>query len=161
MISQKLCDALNEQINKEFASAYLYLGMSAHFENEDLPGFAHWMIEQAKEEQEHAMKIYNFVLEVDAKPKLHTLPEVKTEYGTVKEVVEEILEHEKLVTKSINDLFALATEEKDYKTMSFLQWFIDEQVEEESSVREILGKLKYCSDGAGLLNIDRELGSRA
>ncbi len=160
MISQKLCDAINAQINKEFASAYLYLGMAAHFDSLDLPGFSHWMIEQAKEEQEHAMKFYHFLLEVEGTAKLPAIAEVKTEYGTPKEVVAEILEHEKFVTQSINDLLALATEEKDYKTMSLLQWYVDEQVEEEASAREILGKLRYCEEGAGLLAIDRELGTR-
>lgn len=160
MISQKLTDALNEQIQKEMASAYLYLGMATHFESVGLRGFAHWMHLQAHEEMEHAMKIYHFMFQVAAKPVLKTIPEVKVAYDSAKSVVELVLQHEQMITASVNELYTLASTEKDYKTMSFLQWFIDEQVEEEDNVNGILDMFKYGDNNTGLMMIDHLLGKR-
>ncbi|MEL3908708.1 MAG: ferritin [Treponemataceae bacterium] len=160
MISEKLTNALNEQIQKEMASAYLYLGMAVHFEAEGLQGFATWMQKQAAEEWQHAMKLYNYLFEVDAKPVLKTIPEVKVSYGSPKSVIEEVLKHEKYITDSINSLYKLALAEDDFKTVSFLTWFINEQVEEEASVNAVLDMFKHSEGGAGLMFIDRALGSR-
>lgn len=160
MISDKLKDALNKQIKEEIASAYLYLGMATHFEAEALMGFSHWMHLQAKEEWEHAMKLYHFLFELGATPVLPAIPEAKITYGDPKSVVEAVLEHERFISKSIHKLYELASEEKDYRVMSFLKWFIDEQVEEEDSVNAILDTFKYCDSNAGLMILDRKLSGR-
>lgn len=160
MISEKLMNALNEQIQKEMASAYLYLGMAVHFEAEGLQGFAAWMQKQATEEWEHAMKLYHYLFEVGAKPVLKTIPEVKISYGAPKSVIEEVLKHEQYITASINSLYKLAQSEEDFKTVSFLTWFVNEQVEEEASVNAILDKFKYAEGGAGLMFLDKALGAR-
>lgn len=161
MISKRLEDALNEQINKELYSAYLYLGIAAHFESEGLKGFAEWMKVQAGEEQEHAMKIYNYLFSADGKPVLKTIKEVPVHYAKPPvEVIQDVLKHEQFVTDSINSLYELALAEKDYKTQNFLQWFIAEQVEEEENDRDILDKFKYIDNNSGLLFLDKELGKR-
>ena len=161
MISKKLEDALNDQINKEFYSAYLYLGMAVHFEAEGLKGFAKWMRVQALEEQGHAMKLYNYLFSVDAKPVLKAIKEAPVHYAKPPvEVIQEVLKHEQYVTASINSLYDLALAEKDYKTQHFLQWFIDEQVEEEANDRDILDTFKYVNGNTGLLILDKELGKR-
>ena len=161
MISKKLEDALNDQINKEFYSAYLYLGMAAHFESEGLKGFAKWMRVQALEEQGHAMKLYDYLFSVDAKPVLKAIKEAPVHYEKPPvEVIQEVLKHEQYVTASINSLYELALAEKDYKTQHFLQWFIDEQVEEEENDRNILDTFKYVNGNAGLLILDKALGER-
>ena len=119
MISKKLETALNEQINRELYSAYLYLGIAAHFESEGLKGFAGWMKKQAGEEQEHAMKIYNYLFAVDGKPILTAIQAVETQYAkTPEEIMQHILKHEESVTASINSLYELAFAEHDYKTQS-------------------------------------------
>lgn len=162
MISKKLETALNEQINRELYSAYLYLGIAAHFESEGLKGFAGWMKKQAGEEQEHAMKIYNYLFAVDGKPILTAIQAVETQYAkTPEQIMQHILKHEESVTASINSLYELAFAEHDYKTQNFLQWFIAEQVEEEDTVRDILAKFKYAEGHTGLLFLDKELGKRA
>lgn len=161
MISKKLEDALNEQINKEFYSAYLYLGMAAHFESEGLKGFAKWMRVQALEEQGHAMKLYDYLFSVDAKPVLKAIKEAPVHYGKPPvEVIQEVLKHEQYVTASINSLYELALAEKDYKTQVFLQWYINEQVEEEENDRNILDVFKHINGNAGLLILDKALGER-
>ena len=158
MISKKLEDALNEQINKEFYSAYLYLGMAAHFESE---GLAKWMRVQALEEQGHAMRIYDYLFSVDAKPVLKPIEEAPVHYAKHPvEVIQDVLKHEQFVTASINSLYELALAEKDYKTQVFLQWFINEQVEEEENDRNILDVFKHINGNAGLLILDKELGKR-
>ena len=161
MISKKLEDALNDQINKEFYSAYLYLGMATHFESEGLKGFAKWMRVQALEEQGHAMKLYDYLFSVDGKPSLKAIKEVPVHYAkSPVEIIQEVLKHEQYVTASVNSLYELALAEKDYKTQNFLQWFINEQVEEEANDRDILDTFKYINGDAGLLILDRELGKR-
>ena len=161
MFNKKLEEALNDQINKELYSAYLYLGMSVHFESEGLKGFAGWMRVQAKEEQEHAMKIYDYLFSVDGTPILKAIKEVPTHYEKKPvEIIQDVLKHEQFVTASINSLYELALAEKDYKTQLFLQWFIKEQVEEEENDRDILDKFKYIENNAGLLLLDSELGKR-
>ena len=161
MISKKLEDALNDQINKEFYSAYLYLGMAVHFESEGLKGFAKWMRVQALEEQGHAMKLYDYLFSVDAKPVLKAIKEAPVHYEKPPvEVIQEVLKHEQYVTASINSLYELALAEKDYKTQVFLQWYINEQVGEEENDRNILDVFKHINGNAGLLILDKALGER-
>ncbi|MCL2325987.1 MAG: ferritin [Proteobacteria bacterium] len=159
----KVIDALNEQINKEFYSAYMYLSMSAHFSDLGLPGFANWMHIQAKEEMTHAMKIYHYILSRQARVILTPIDTAKTliMWESPLEVFEASLEHERFVTASINDIVTLAIAEKDHATQIFLNWFVTEQVEEEESFSETINALRLINDnGYGLLMLDRELGAR-
>lgn len=161
MISKKMVEAINEQINKELYSAYLYLSMSAWFEEQSLGGMANWMHEQAKEEYDHAMRFFKFLVERGAQVILTAIAQPEIEFKSPLNAFQMALEHERFVTASINDLMAIAIEEKDYATKSFLYWFIDEQVEEEDSVSAIVDDLKLVGDkGRGLLMINRELGQR-
>lgn len=161
MIEPKLESALNEQLNKESYSAYLYLAMSAYFSSIDLDGFAHWMRIQAQEELVHAMKIYDFLLERDAKPVLMAIAEPKAQWESPRAVFEASYQHEQEITASINQLVNLALSEKDHATGAFLQWFVNEQVEEEANALRIINSLKLVGDSkSGLFMIDRELASR-
>ncbi|HHV37390.1 MAG TPA: ferritin [Candidatus Cloacimonetes bacterium] len=161
MISKKMIEAINEQINKELYSAYIYLSMSAWFEEQSLSGMANWMHEQAKEEYDHAMRFFKFLTERGAQVILKAIEQPETEFKTPLNAFEMALEHEKFITGSINDLMSLAIKENDYATKSFLYWFIDEQVEEEDSVSAIVDDLKLVGDkGHGILMINRELGER-
>lgn len=161
MLKENVEEALNEQINAELYAAYLYQSMAAHFEDQSLGGFAHWMDLQAEEELEHARKIYDFVNERGGRVVLMGIDKPKTKWESGLEAFEDSLDHEKKVTKMINDLVALADEENDYATHSFLQWFVDEQVEEEDSVGEIVDRLKLVSDSnQGIFMMDDRLGAR-
>ncbi len=161
MINKKLENALNEQINRELYSAYLYLGMAVHFESEGLKGFADWMKAQACEEKAHAMKIYDYLFATGGKPSLAAIQAVETQYAkSPMEVMQDVLRHEEAVTASINKLYELALAENDYKTQNFLRWFIDEQVEEEATIQTILDKCRYAEGKTGLLFLDKELGTR-
>ena len=161
MISKKTEDALNEQINAEFYSAYLYLSMEAYFESMNLPGFANWMRAQIQEESMHAMKIYDFVNERGGKVLLKSIEQPPTEWKSPLAAFEAAYKHEQKVTGLINDLVNLAIEEKDHASNTFLQWFVNEQVEEESSVNEVVQKLKMLENApGGQFLIDRELGQR-
>ena len=161
MLSQKITDSLNEQINKEIYSAFLYLAMSAYCDFKGLKGFANWFTIQYKEEMDHAFRIYHYVQEQGAKITLKAIDQPPTEFGSPIQIFEKTLEHEKFVTKLINGLVDLAITEKDHATQIFLQWFITEQVEEESNANEILDKLKLAGeDGNGLFMIDKELAAR-
>lgn len=152
---------MNEQIVKEFYSSYLYLGMSAYLESKDLPGCAHWMRIQAMEEISHAMKFFHFICDRGQKVVLETIDKPAQDYSSVQDVFEKTLAHEKLVTASINDLYTLAQELHDHASLIFLEWFISEQVEEEKSAADILGKLKHVAgQPAGILMLDKELGAR-
>ncbi len=160
-MKKKVVDAVNKQIQAEFESAYLYLSMSAHFETENMAGFAHWMKIQWEEEIQHALKFYNLLIGRDEKVKLLPLHEPKSDFGSALEVFQDSLDHEKSITKKINDLYGLAVDEKDYPLQNLLQWFIDEQVEEENNVRDIIQQLKLIGDnGTGVFMLDRELASR-
>lgn len=162
MLSKKMELALNEQINAELWSAYLYLSMSAYFAADGKPGFANWMHIQFQEEQDHAMKILNFIIARGGKVALKPIAEVKTEWSTPLEVFEQTLAHEKVVTGFINDLYALAIDEKDYATQAMLTWFINEQVEEEEMAQGIIDALLMIKDnGFGVYTLDKELSSRA
>jgi ferritin len=161
MISKDMERRLNEQMNLEFSSFYSYLAMEARCKSLSLTGCAYWFSLQAEEERVHAMKIYNYLLDVDATVTLLPLAQPQTEVSTMVELFELALQHEQKVTRAIKDLMKFTVQDEDYATHSFLQWFITEQVEEESSVRDIVERLKLVGNsGEGLLIIDHELGSR-
>ncbi len=161
MFSTKVEEALNAQINAEMWSAYLYLSMAAYCHEQGLAGMANWFEVQFKEEQDHAMIIYKHLVARGGRVKLAPIAEVETEWASPLAVFENTLTHEKKVTSLINELYALATEEKDYATQSMLKWFIDEQVEEEENVKTLIDNLRMIKDnGFGLYMIDKELGAR-
>jgi len=161
MIPKKLEKALNEQIKAEFYSAYLYLSMSAYLTDVSLLGFANWMRVQFEEEQFHAMKIYDFVLDRGGKVKLKSIEAPKHSWKNIIDVFEDVLAHEQHVTSLINNLMELALAEKDHATVNFLQWFVDEQVEEEATVSDLLAQLKLVEGkGTGLFMLDREAAKR-
>jgi ferritin len=161
MISKTLQDAINEQINKELYSSYLYLSMAAHFEAANLPGFAHWMRVQYQEEVAHAMKFFDFLNDRGGKVVLKAIDQPQTEWKTSLEIFEMVYEHEQLVTGLINKLYELALKEKDYPTQVLLHWYIDEQVEEEAHATEILATLKMAGEkGQALVMMDRALAKR-
>ena len=154
-------DALNKQMNAELFSSYLYLAMAAYFEDKNLNGMANWMSAQSKEEYDHGMKFYGYLNDVGARVKLHEIKEPKMEWDNAKAVFEEALEHEKYITNNINDLANLAHEEKDHATNIFLHWFVNEQIEEVSSVETIVDKFEMIGDNKnGLFMLDRDLGRR-
>ncbi len=160
-MDKKMLSALNKQINAEFYSAYLYLSMSAYFESINLPGAAQWMRAQAGEEQTHAMKFYKFICERRERVSLIAIEAPQQEWNSALAVFEEAFAHEQKVTKMIYNLMVIALEVKDYATQSLLKWFIDEQVEEESSADEIVQKLKMIgNNNAVVLALDQELGKR-
>ena len=161
MVSPKMQDALNEQINKEMFSAYLYLSMSAYFDSKNLAGMSQWMKMQSEEENLHAMKFYDFLLRIGGKVKLAAIDAPQIEWESAQKVFEDSLEHERFISKSIHTLMDLAIEEKDHPTKSFLQWFVDEQVEEEDNVQQIVENFNLLGDSkGGLFMLDRELGAR-
>lgn len=161
MLTSKLLEALNNQINRELFSEYLYLGMAGYCYSIDLNGFANFFMVQAQEEHQHALKIYNYIYDRNGKVILKSLDAPKMEYNSIKEVFEETLKHEQAVTTAIHSLMELAIKENDHATVSFLKWFVDEQVEEELVVTKILNKFKLIgNEGAGLLFLDSELGKR-
>ena len=146
MLSKKIEEALNAQVNAEFWSAYLYLSMSTNFAVKGNPGFANWFETQFKEEQDHALIFTKYILSRGGKVTLAPIAEVKTEWNTPLSAFEDTLAHEQKVTSMINDLYALATAEKDYATQSMLKWFIDEQVEEENNFNALLKKVRRAGD---------------
>jgi len=161
MLSQKLQDAFNVQINKELYSEYLYLSMAAYCYEMDLDGFANFFMVQTQEEHFHAMKMFNFVTDCDGRVILKKIDSPPVEFKSVTELFEKTLDHERFVTKSINELMDIAVKENDHASASFLKWFVDEQVEEESTDKKILSKLKLVEgNGYGLLMIDQELAVR-
>jgi ferritin len=161
MISKTLQDALNEQINFELASAYLYLSMSAHFEAQNLAGFANWMRMQYQEETGHAMKLYKYVFDRSGVVTLKAIAQPATKFKTPLDIFKQVLGHEQKVTALINKLFELALKEKDYAAQSFLQWFVNEQVEEEKNATDIITMLEMIGDSpVSLMMADRQLGAR-
>jgi ferritin len=161
MIGKAMQDAMNEQINKEFYSSYLYLSMAAYFEDKNLMGFAHWMRLQADEEREHAMKFYNFILDRGGRVYLKGIDGPETDWKSNLQVAEEVAAHEEKVTASINNLYDLAQKEKDYPAQVMLQWFISEQVEEEKNAGELVANLKLIEErGTAVLMLDHRLSKR-
>ena len=160
MLSQNMQDAMNRQMNREMFSAYLYLSMAAYFDSMNLAGFSNWMKVQAQEEMAHAMKFYGYINERDGRVKMQDIEAPETEWESPEAAFTHVLNHEVIVTGLINDLVTLAEEEKDYASRSLLQWFIDEQVEEEASASDVLQKIKLIGDGAGLFMFDQQLAQR-
>ena len=161
MISEKLEKAFNDQINKEFYSEYLYLAMQAYFERLNLKGFANWMSVQIQEEHAHAMGMFNYVHERGGRVELEAIEKPETDWGSPLAAFEKILAHEEFVTSRINALMDVAEEVKDRAALSFLDWYLKEQVEEESSVGGVLATLKLIKDDAkALLMLDKELAAR-
>jgi len=161
MLSKKIEKALNQQINAEFFSAYLYLSMSAYLNDLSLVGFSNWMRAQYEEEKFHAIKLYDYVLERDGKIKLEQIKAPQQEWNGIIDVFEDVLNHERQITEMINSLMSLVISENDHATANFLQWFVAEQVEEEAAVSEILSQLKLIEGkGSGLFMLDREAAQR-
>jgi len=161
MLSKTLEKALNKQINNEYYSAFLYLSMASHFENINMLGMARWMRMQYEEEIMHAMKIFDMVIGMEGQVVLKQVDSPPTKFDSVLSVFKQTLDHERNVTKMINDIYSIARKESNYAVQSALQWFIDEQVEEEKSVLEIVNQLKMIGDETtSLLMLDSKLGSR-
>ncbi|MGH7168345.1 MAG: ferritin [Nitrospiraceae bacterium] len=161
MLSKALQDAINGQIQHEFYSAYLYLSMSAHFETVHLPGCARWMRLQSQEEASHAMKLFDFVLEREGRVVLQAIEQPPAKFKSPLNVFQQALEHERKVTGMIHGLYELAAKENDYATQVMLQWFINEQVEEERTANDIVEQLKMIGDQpAALFMLDKDLGAR-
>ena len=161
MLKKKILKSLNDQINAEMFSSYLYLSMEAYFQSISLKGFAAWMRVQAQEEMMHGMKFYDFVNERGGKVTLEAIAKPETTWATPLAAFEAVLKHEEHVTSLINNLVDLAISEKDHASNNFLQWFVAEQVEEEASASEVVEKLKLIKDNpSGLFMVDAELGKR-
>lgn len=161
MLSKTMQNAINEQIVAELYSSYLYLSMAAFFDSKSLKGAASWMKNQSQEEMVHTMKFYNFVNDRGGVVLLGAIKAPTTTWNSPLAVFEDVLAHEQWVTRLVNDLVDLAATEKDHASSSFLQWFVDEQVEEEATVSDVIGKLKMISGNDGLFMIDKELATRA
>lgn len=160
-LSKPVNDALNDQINTEFYSGYLYLSMSAFCDSASLTGAAHWLRLQWQEELDHALKLIDHICGRGGSVALAAIAQPPAEFGSVSELFDQVLAHEQAVTASLNKVYELSVAEKDYATHALLQWFIDEQVEEEKSASEIVSMLKLAgSDGPGLLMVDRHLAQR-
>lgn len=161
MLSKKVEKALNEQLNAEMYSSYLYLSMNAYFKSTNLDGFANWMYAQAQEELMHAMKFYDFINQRGGRVVLSRIDSPPVEWDSPQAVFEETLKHEQKVTGLINALVETALSENDHATNIFLQWFVTEQVEEEDSVGSVLEQLKFLGGAkGGLFMMDRELAKR-
>lgn len=155
LISEKMCEKLNEQITAEFGASHKYMQMACTLDHMGLKMLSKWFVRQSGEEREHAMKIINYVLEVGASVTLDDIPKPKDKHKTVKDIVVAGLESEKTVTKMINDLVNLAESERDHATRSFLQWFVDEQVEEMSTFSDLLTMVELAKDN--LLQVEARL----
>lgn len=161
MINPKIEQAINEQINAEMYSAYLYLSMAAYAQTIGLKGFANWLKIQYQEENDHAMIFYNYVIERGGKITLEAIEKPQTEWKSIADVFEHVLQHEQFVTARIHNLMTIAIDEKDYATVSLLNWFVDEQVEEEATVEDFLNTLRMGNDFKGaIFMLDREAATR-
>jgi len=161
MLSKEMETALNAQVNAEFYSAYLYLAMSGWFAERNLPGFAHWMRIQFQEEQNHALRLFDYILDRGGKPELRALAAPARDWASALAVFEQTLAHEREVSASINRLVDLAIKQSDHASNAHLQWFVSEQVEEEASAEALLQQLRLVGDaGQALFMMDRELGQR-
>ena len=162
MLSKKMEEALNKQVNAELFSSYLYLAMAADFEAKNLPGIAHWLGLQAKEENGHGMKFYGYINDRRGRVTLAAIAAPQAEWATPLAAFEAVLAHEEKVTGLINGLVALAAEEKDNATSVLLQWFVTEQVEEEKNADAIVAQLKMVGDKPhALIMLDRALAQRS
>lgn len=161
MINEKVGKVLNDQVNKELYSSYLYLSMSAYFSDLGLLGFANWMRIQAQEELAHAMLIYDFLIDRGEKVILASVDTPPNTWNSTLDVMEEVLKHEVYVTGLINNIVTVAEEIKDRATMSYMNWFVDEQVEEEANAQDIISKLKLIGDDkSALYLLDKDLSAR-
>lgn len=161
MASEKLMKALNEQLNFEYESAHYYLAMAAYCADQDLEGIENFFMVQAEEERFHARKFYDYINDIDGRVTLGGLEAPKNDFTSIKDTFKTALEHEKRVTAKINELMKLAHEENDYATVSFLNWFVDEQVEEEASMKTLIAKVDKIGDSPqGLYMLDKELAGR-
>ena len=161
MISKAMQDAINDQIQKELYSSYLYLSMAAYFQDKNLSGFAKWMRVQEGEEREHGMKFYDYLVDRGGRVALKAIDAPASEWKTSLEVFKEVQAHEAKVTASINALYELALKEKDYPSQIMLQWFISEQVEDEKNAAEIVSQLELIdAHGTAVLMLDKQLGKR-
>lgn len=161
MLSEKLVEVLNKQINYEFYSERVYLAMSSFCAEQDLDGFANFFRVQAEEERFHAMKIFDYLIEMDERVNITSSPEPQNDYESIIDVFMSALEQEKINTKNIYGITDVATDERNHATISFMKWFIDEQVEEESLMNSIIKKLKRIgNDSAALYMLDTELAAR-
>lgn len=162
MISEKMLKALNEQLNAEYFSSYLYLAMAAYFESENLPGFAHWMRLQSQEEMGHAMKFFDYILDRGGKVTLQPIAAPPAEWASPLAAFEAAYQHEQMISGRINDLANLAIAEGDHASNVFLHWFVTEQVEEEKSADEVVQILKKVRDSVGgLYQLDHRLSKRS
>lgn len=162
MLNKQMAKALNEQINKEMYSAYLYMAMSAHSNNEGLKGFANWFMVQYHEEMYHAMKLYEYVQRQGEEVVLQEIKTPPASFDSPLDMFTQTLTHEQFITQSINDLMELAIKKKDHATQIFLEWYVTEQVEEEDNDNDIISQLKLIGDNPhALLMLDRELAARA
>ena len=161
MLSPKLHAAINEQINAELWSAYLYLSMSLDAENKGLKGVANWFYGQWLEEQDHARILMNYLWSRDCKVELKPIAEVRTQWNSVLEMYQETLKHERVVTGLINNLAAIAMEDRDFASSNMLVWFVNEQVEEEESARDMIFAVESVEgDKYGMYQLDKELAAR-
>jgi ferritin len=161
MLNSAMQEAINEQINKELYSAYLYLSMAAYFEANNLPGIATWMRIQSNEEVGHANKFFDYVNDCGGRINLKAIDQPTQDWKNATEVFKQVLEHEQLVTSLIHNLYKLALKENDYASQVMLQWFITEQVEEEKNATQILEQLKLIdAHGAAIYQLDHRLGKR-
>ena len=161
MLSKKICEALNEQLNFELYSGYIYHSMRAALEGMNLPGSANWMDIQTQEEVAHSQKLFDYINERDGQVELEAIPKPQSEWKTARSIFEHAYKHEQIVTGRINNLADLAQTEKDFATANFLLWFIAEQVEEESNVKKIVDRLKLAGDAPqAMFMIDNELAQR-
>lgn len=161
MLSKTMQDAINEQIQKEYHSSYLYLAMAAYCEANTLPGSAKWMRLQSQEELAHAMKLFEHMVDRGGRVTLQAIPQPPAEYKSALDVFEKVLAHEQLVTASIHKLYALALKENDYPAQVMLQWFVTEQVEEEKNAGQVVDQLKAVGESkTSLMLLDRHLGKR-
>ena len=161
MLSKKLTKALNEQVNAEYYSAYLYNSMSACMERVALKGTANWLFVQAKEEMAHGINIYQYILDRGADPVLTAIQQPQGSFADIKDIFESVLAHEQKVTALINSLAGLAMRENDHACYQFVMWYVNEQVEEESNASDIIGKIEMIGDDKGLLlTLDNELAAR-
>ncbi len=161
MLSEKMQEALNDQMKWEFYSEFLYLAMAGYLKSRSLDGFANWMMVQTQEEHAHAVMFFNYIADAGGRAEVRAFDQMENEYASVTDVFRKTVEHEKLVTRRINDLMALALEEKDFATAGFLDWFVREQVEEVASPQKILDQLEMTEEGGNaLMMLDRELAQR-
>jgi len=161
MLSEKFQKELNDQIQRELYSSYLYLSMAAYAESINMGGAGRWLQLQAQEEVGHAMKMYAYVNDNGGRVKLQAIEEPPADFGSLLDIFKEVLDHEKKVTDFINKLYAMAKEDNDYRGEIFLQWFVTEQIEEEKTAQDIIDMLEMVGDkGQGLFMVDRQLGAR-